>query len=84
MKRIIIGLVIMITGVIIDLSLIITASFYVLGMTKWGGFTLWSAIFGSQDFVNRLSLREPFIIGLILFVIGLIILAKEYLNIDKK
>lgn len=84
MKRIIIGSVIMITGVIIDLSLIITASFYVLGMTKWGGFTLWSAIFGSQDSVNRLSLRAPFIIGLIIFVIGLIILGTEYFGADKK
>jgi len=81
MKRIIIGSVLMITGTIIDLSIIIVASFYLLGMKEWDGLHLWSAIFGSQI---SLSLGVPFIIGLILFIIGLIILAQEYLNTDKK
>jgi hypothetical protein len=84
MKRTVIGSVLMITGTIIDLSIIIAASHYLLGMKEWGGLDLWSAIFGSQDLTMSLSLGVPFIIGLILFIIGLIILAQEYLNTDKK
>lgn len=52
MKRIVIGSVLMITGVIITLSLIITATFYVPKITEWRGSKLWFAIFGAKDLGN--------------------------------
>jgi len=87
MKKTVIGSVIMITGAVIDLSLIIEASLYLPKMTEWSGSRLWFAIFGSRDFgdvAQSLSVGVPFIIGFILFVTGLIILAKEYFSADKR
>lgn len=86
MKRIVIGSVLMITGVIITLSLIITATFYVPNITQWRGSKLWFVIFGAKDLETSQSLfvGEPFTIGLILFIVGLIILAVEYFSTNKK
>lgn len=87
MKKAVIGSVIMITGAVIDLTLIFAASLYLPRMSEWRGLRLWFAIFGSRDLgdaVESLSVGVPFIIGLILFVTGFIILAIEYFKPDKR
>lgn len=71
----------MFTGAIVTLSLIITAALYVPNINQWRGSKLWFEIFGAQDMgatVQSLSVGIPFIIGLILFAIGLNILTIEY------
>lgn len=86
MKRTIIGTVLMITGAIISLSLIIIATFCVPNITEWRGSKLWFAIFGAKDLgatVQSLSVGVPFLVGLILFIIGLIILTIEYFSVKK-
>jgi glucose-6-phosphate-specific signal transduction histidine kinase len=83
MKKTIIGSVFMITGMIITLSLIITASLYVPTITEWRGTKLWFVIFGSKcmgSSVQSLCCGTPFVIGMILFITGFIILVVEYFN----
>ncbi|HOV79936.1 MAG TPA: hypothetical protein PK728_07475 [Bacillota bacterium] len=84
MKRTIIGGIIMLSGVSTTLSLIIAAAIYVPSITAWSGSKLWFAIFGAKQYGNEvvqsLFLGVPFVIGLVLTVIGLIILLKEYLS----
>lgn len=86
MKRTVIGSVFMVSGIFITLSLIVIATFYVPEITQWRGSKLWFAIFGANDMgnaVQSLSVGIPFIIGLILFAIGLLILSIEYLKKDR-
>ena len=73
-KKTIIGSVFMLSGVIIDMSIIIAAVFYAKTISSWSGSRLWYAIFESM------FLGTPFIIGTTLTIIGLIILVKEYFN----
>lgn len=85
MKKTIIGSVIMLSGVIIDMTLLLVASLYIPNITAWSGSSkLWFAIFGEKQYGNEvvqsLFLRLPFMIGIILTIIGLIILAIEYFN----
>jgi len=74
----------MLSGVSTTLSLIIAAAIYVPSITAWSGSKLWFAIFGAKQYGNEvvqsLFLGVPFVIGLVLTVIGLIILLKEYLS----
>jgi hypothetical protein len=82
MKRTIIGGVFMISGVLTTLSIIIAASISVPNITSWSGSKLWFAIFGARQYGNEvvqsLFLGTPFFIGLVVTVIGLLILVKEY------
>lgn len=82
MKKTIIGSVLMLSGVLIITGIIIAASLYVPSLTSWSGSKLWFAIFGAKQYGNEavqsLFLGVPFIVGLILFAAGLIILIKEY------
>jgi hypothetical protein len=83
MKRTIIGSVLLISGLLITLSLIITATLYVPKITEWRGSKLWFAIFGASDLgstVQSLTVGVPFMIGLLLFIVGLLILIIEYFN----
>lgn len=82
MRKIIIGSVFFISGVITSLSIIISAAFYATNITEWRGSKLWFAIFGAYDMEasQSLNLGLPFTIGLVLFTMGLIILLKEYFN----
>lgn len=84
MKRTIIGGILMLSGVLTILSLIIAAAIYVPSITEWSGSKLWFAIFGAKQYGNQviqsLFLGVPFVIGLILVAVGLIILAKEYIT----
>ncbi|WP_353097101.1 hypothetical protein [Tissierella praeacuta] len=84
MKKTIIGSVILLSGVIIDMTLIMAAAFYTPSMTAWSGLKLWYAIFGAKKYgngvVESLFLGVPFVIGIMLIIIGLIILSVEYYN----
>lgn len=82
MKRTIIGSVFMLSGIIVSISVIITAALYVPSITAWSGSKLWYAIFGAKQYGNEvvqsLFIGAPFVIGIILAVIGLIMLVVEY------
>ncbi|NQX61095.1 hypothetical protein [Paenibacillus qinlingensis] len=83
MKRTIIGGVLVLTGAMISLAIFIAAASYVPSIDTWQGSKLWFAIFGVNDFgkevvVDSLFLGFPFIMGIILFILGLIVLAIEY------
>lgn len=82
MKRVFIGGIVVFTGIITSLSMIIAAAIYAPYITAWSGSKLWFAIFGARQYGNEvvqsLFLGTPFVIGLVLAAIGLIILAKEY------
>ncbi|WP_213996140.1 hypothetical protein [Tepidanaerobacter syntrophicus] len=66
------------------MTLIMAAAFYAPSITAWSGSKLWYAIFGGKQYGNEvvqsLFLGVPFIIGIILSIIGLVILAVEYSN----
>jgi hypothetical protein len=87
MKKTVIGGILMLSGVLTTLSIIITAALYVPSITTWSGSKLWYAIFGSRQYGNEavqsLFLGVPFQIGIILAIVGLIILGREYFD-DKK
>lgn len=85
MKRVIIGSIFMLTGLIATLSLIIMAALYVPSITQWRGSKLWYAIFGAKDlgYTQSLSVGVPFVVGLILLLAGIIILSIEYFSKDK-
>ncbi|MFS0855919.1 hypothetical protein [Paenibacillus taichungensis] len=82
MKKVIIGGILLFTGALISLAIILAAALYVPSITAWSGSKLWYAIFGAKQYGNEvvqsLSLGFPFIVGVILFVIGLIVLVREY------
>ena len=87
MKKVIIGGIFMFTGALISLTIILCAALYVPSMNAWSGSKLWYAIFGAEQYGNEvvqsLFLGFPFIMGVILFVLGLIILVSEYFNKNK-
>ena len=87
MKKTIIGGIIMLSGILSTLSIILVAAIYAPSITSWSGSKLWFAIFGAKKYGNEviqsLFLGTPFVIGIILAIIGLIILGKEYFNDDK-
>ncbi|RAV17747.1 hypothetical protein [Paenibacillus contaminans] len=82
MKKTFIGGILMFTGALISLAILITAALYVPQITAWRGSKLWYAIFGAEQFGNEaaqsLSLGFPFVLGVILFVLGLVVLILEY------
>jgi hypothetical protein len=85
MRRTIIGGVLVLTGTMISLAIFIAAASYAPNMTVWQGSRLWFAIFGLNNFgkevvveVDSLFLGFPFIIGIILFVLGMSALGIEY------
>ncbi|OAB26807.1 hypothetical protein PMSD_24735 [Paenibacillus macquariensis subsp. defensor] len=87
MKKVIIGGIFMFTGSLISLAILLAAALYVPIITSWnGGSKLWFAIFGAKQYGNEvvqsLFLGFPFIVGVILFVLGLIVLVSEYFNKD--
>ncbi|WP_105620086.1 hypothetical protein [Vallitalea okinawensis] len=88
MKKTIIGSVIMLSGIIIDMTILIAASLYIPNITSWSGSSkLWFVIFGAKQYgsevVQSLFLGFPFIIGIMLTIIGLIILVVEYFDKEK-
>ncbi|MCI3919174.1 hypothetical protein MO973_02870 [Paenibacillus sp. TRM 82003] len=84
MKRTIIGGILLLNGTLISLSILIAAALYVPSITYWRGSKLWFAIFGAKDLGNEvvqsLSLGFPFVVGLVLFTLGLLVLIVEFFN----
>ncbi|NLB51361.1 MAG: hypothetical protein GX808_00255 [Syntrophomonadaceae bacterium] len=86
MRKVIIGSVITLSGLIITMSIIMAAAFYAPHITSWSGSKLWFAIFGAERYgsevIQSLFLGTPFIIGIILLSMGLVILVREYFRED--
>lgn len=86
MKKILIGGILMCNGALISLAVLIAAALYVPNITAWSGTKLWYAIFGAKQYGNEvvqsLSLGFPFVVGTILFILGLIVVVIEYFKID--
>lgn len=84
MKRTVIGGFIMLGGVFTTLTIIWMAITYMPSMTSWVGPQLWYAIFGGTSYgfeaVQSLFLGFPFVVGLMLTILGLVILGKEYFD----
>jgi hypothetical protein len=83
MKRTIIGGFIMLGGLLVTLSIILAGSIYATTITAWSGKSkLWFAIFGEKQYGNEvvqsLFLGFPFVLGLLLTILGLIFLGYEY------
>ena len=76
MKRTIIGSVFMVLGTMISLSIIIVATLSFQNTQNWRGSRLLYTIF-STDLGLGQETGLPFIIGIILFLFGLIILLTE-------
>lgn len=84
MKRTLIGSVTFLSGILITLTILISAAQYVPEIDTWRGSKLWFAIFGAIDMESEQSLflGVPFTAGLLLIVLGSIILAIEYFKKD--
>ncbi|MEX3745434.1 hypothetical protein [Lysinibacillus xylanilyticus] len=84
MKRTVIGGFIMLGGLFTTLTIIVVAALYIPRMTSWSGSQLWYAIFGGKQFGNEvvqsLYLGFPFVVGLLLSILGLVILVMEYFD----
>ena len=88
MKKTIIGGILVFTGAVISLCIIIAAALVFPSITAWPGTNkFWFIIFGAKQYGNdafhSLSLGFPFVVGILLFLTGLIILGIEYYNKDK-
>lgn len=87
MKKTVIGGILLLSGIITTIGIILAAAIYAPSITSWSGSKLWFAIFGAKRYGNEviqsLFLGAPFIIGIILAIIGLIILGIEYFNEEK-
>lgn len=89
MKRTIIGGFIMLGGLLVSLAIILSGAIYSTSITAWSGKSkLWYAIFGQQQYgdevIQSLFLGFPFIIGVLLTILGLTILGYEYYKTFKK
>jgi hypothetical protein len=82
MKKTVIGGIFLLSGVLTTMSIIISAAIYAPHITSWSGSKLWFAIFGAKQYgsevIQSLFLGTPFIFGIVLAILGLIILGKEY------
>jgi hypothetical protein len=69
---------------LIWLGIILAAAINMPSITSWSGSKLWFAIFGAKQYGNEvvqsLFLGFPFVIGVVMFFIGLIILCIEFLK----
>ncbi|MEK4509735.1 hypothetical protein EJP82_27690 [Paenibacillus anaericanus] len=86
MKKTIIGITFIAIGTAICLRIITLASELFPTVDVWRGTKLWFAIFGAMDLSNEQSLflGAPFVLGVILFFLGLLILIVEYFNLPNK
>lgn len=76
MKKVVIGSVFMSLGVLVSLSILITASLALPKIHSWRGSKLLYAIFDSE-FGQGLGVGIPFVLGLVLLIIGVSILTIE-------
>ncbi|MHC0037962.1 hypothetical protein [Pseudoneobacillus sp. C159] len=89
MTRTIIGGMIFLGGLFVSLAIIISGAIYATGMTAWSGKSkLWYAIFGTKQYGNEVSqslfMGFPFIVGILLAILGLAILVNEYYSSFKE
>lgn len=89
MKRIVIGGFLMLGGLLITLTIILSGTIYATQITTWSGKSkLWHAIFGDKQYgdevVQSLFLGYEFVLGVIITVIGLAILGMEYYKTMEK
>ncbi len=86
MKKIIIGSVFTLSGIIVVVGIIMAAAWFAPSITSWSGSKLWFAIFGApqygSDVVQSLFLGVPFVAGVVLAGAGLLILLVEYFRRD--
>jgi hypothetical protein len=87
MKKTIIGGILVLTGTLISLCMITAAALVFPSITSWSGSNkFWFIIFGAKQYGNEVShslfLGFPFVVGIILFLIGLIVLGIEYCKKD--
>ena len=84
MKRVLIGGFVMMGGLFIVSTIILAGAIYVPDSTSWwsGRSKFWFSIIGGEqygdDAVDSLFLGLPLIIGVILAILGLVILGREY------
>jgi len=75
-------------GLLISLTIILSSAIYSTSVTSWSGRKLWYVIFGAKQYgdeaVDALFLGIPFVIGIIMTLIGLYILGNEYYKLYKK
>jgi hypothetical protein len=90
MKRTIIGSIFLLTGMLNLIGTIISGSIYSSMLKTWDtsyGTKLWFSIFcGASKFndgMDGLGLNVFFIFGILLIILGLVILLKEYFNSTK-
>ncbi len=89
MKRTIIGGFIMLGGLLTTLTIILSGTIFATHITAWSGKSkLWYAIFGARQYedgvVESLFLGFPFVVGVVLTLLGLVILCIEYLKTFEK
>ncbi len=84
MKKIICGAVLAICGAMIDSAIIIAAAAYSATLTSWSGSKLWYSVFGGPVFAGEanlsLNLGIPFVIGVVLFALGIALVLSEALK----
>ena len=90
MKRTIIGTVLLLSGIIVVMFIILIASLALPYLTAWSNTApskLFFLIFAGKsqfsDGADGLGLGLLFVFGTVLIILGLIILALEYLKKDK-
>jgi len=91
MKKIAIGIALLISGLIFNSFLIFTAMQYLPQMTVWSNsypsklfFLIFAGMSQFNDGADGLGLGILFIFGIVLTVLGLIILAIEYFKKEKE
>ena len=91
MKKTVIGIAMLISGIILNSFLILSAMQYLPHMTAWSSSypsKLFFLIFAGQsrfnDGVDGLGLGIPFVLGVVFVILGLIILAIEYLKKENR
>ncbi len=68
-------------GLFITLTIILGATIYAASITEWSGQSkFWFAIFGPQAGGQSLQLGIPFVIGILLTIVGIVILWREYID----
>jgi len=91
MKKTVIGIAMLISGIILNSFLILSAMQYLPHMTAWSSSypsKLFFLIFAGQsrfnDGVDGLGLGIPFVLGVVFVILGLIILAIEYFKKENR
>ena len=90
MKKVVIGIALLINGIILNSFLIQTAMQYLPHMTAWSTsypsklfFLIFAGMSKFTDGADGLGLAVPFIFGTIMAIMGFIILIVEYFKKDK-